>query len=105
MPGSDSEGSPSDWGMRIENSQDAAQLRWLVEHAEARAIRLAAARLSTRRRPRPQQVIAALGLERRARPREQQASLQRAQAHALGREHGWYPEGGESLRPSPPAGR
>ncbi len=77
------------FGVRLDSARDAAQLRWLMAHASARDIRLAAARLCTRRAPSPQQVIAALGLERRGRRRNEPVPLALAQARARMRQQGW----------------
>ncbi len=77
------------FGVRIDSARDAAQLRWLIAHASARDIRLAAAGLCARRAPSPQQVIAALGLERRGRRRSEPVPLALAQALARKRQQGW----------------
>jgi hypothetical protein len=77
------------FGVRIDSSRDAAQLRWLMARASERDIRLAAAGLCARRAPSPQQVIAELGLERRARRRNEAVPLALAQARARKRQQGW----------------
>ncbi len=87
-----------EFGVRVQNARDVAQLRWLIERADATLIRLTAAHMSTRRAPRPHQVIAELGLERRTRPRDEPATLQRLRAHDRRRELGWYPPRGASAR-------
>lgn len=77
------------FGVRIDSAHDAAQLRWLIEHASERDIRLTAARLRARRAPDPQQVIDALGLERRGHSRSEPVPLKLAQARARKRQQGW----------------
>ncbi len=80
------------FGIRVQSAQDVAQLRWLLARADPRLIRLTAARIATRLAPRPQQVIAELGLERRSRPRGEAGPVPRHRpaAHARGRQQGWY---------------
>lgn len=80
------------FGIRVQSAQDVAQLRWLLAHADARLVRLTAAGMATRLAPRPQQVIAELGLERRSRPRGDALPARRPSPqslHAHAREQGW----------------
>ncbi len=81
------------FGVRVQSARDVSQLRWLLAHADALVVRMTAARMTTRLAPRPQQVIAELGLERRRRPREGLAPAPvhaRMGANARQRERGWY---------------
>ena len=90
MSGDSSQGPLSGLGVRIQNAQDADQLRWLLSCASEQAIRLAARHLGARQAPRPHEVIAALGLERRHSRREQApVPLERVRAHARARTQGW----------------
>ena len=81
------------FGIRVQSARDVAQLRWLLARADARLIRLTAASITTRLAPRPQQVIAELGLERRSRPRGDAVQAPRRASprglHAHAREQGW----------------
>ncbi len=90
MSGESSQGPLSGLGVRIQNAQDAQQLRWLLSRAGEQAIRLAAQRLGARQAPRPHEVIAELGLERRhARRKDAVVPLERVRAHARARTQGW----------------
>ncbi len=79
-------------GLRITSSRDLDQARWLLRRVGADAVRKATLDLASRRMPRPQKVIAHLGLERRATPRPDLPHAAAAQAHARNRQLGWYGE-------------
>ena len=56
-------------GLRITSSRDMDAARWLVARAGADVVETATQALASRRAPRPQKVIAHLGLDRRGFPR------------------------------------
>ncbi len=74
-------------GLRITSSRDLEQARWLVRQAGAEAVSACAHELASRRMPRPQKVIAQLGLERRAVPRPDLPATTRA--YARNQQLGW----------------
>ena len=79
-------------GLRITSSRDMDAARWLVAAAGADVVGNAAHALASRRAPRPQKVIAHLGLDRRIIPRPDLPPATAAQVHALNRRRGWMGE-------------
>ena len=77
-------------GLRITSSRDMDAARWLVAAAGADVVGNAAHALASRRAPRPQKVIAHLGLDRRSFPRPDLPPATAAQIHALNRRRGRF---------------
>ena len=83
-------------GLRITSSRDLEQARWLVRQAGADGVSAATHELASRRMPRPQKVVANLGLERRAVPRPDLPLA--ARAHARNQQRGWMGNTSELTR-------
>ena len=79
-------------GLRITNSADLEQARWLVQTAGTEAVRNATHDLTGRHRPRAMKVIAYLGLERRKIPRPDMPAANAIAAHQRHRLKGWGPK-------------
>ena len=77
-------------GLRITSSRDMDAARWLVAAAGADAVGHAAYALASRRAPRPQKVIAYLGLDRRRLPRPDLPQGNAARIHARNRLRGRF---------------
>ena len=81
-------------GLRITSSRDLDQARWLVRQVGSDAVRQATQELTSRHPPRPQKVIARLGLERRKVPRPDLPYAAAAQAHTRHRQTGRFEPAG-----------
>ncbi len=81
-------------GLRITSSRDLDQARWLVRQVGSEAVRQATQELASRHQPRPQKVIARLGLERRKVPRPDLPHAAAAQAHTRHRQTGRFEPAG-----------
>ena len=79
-------------GLHITSSRDLDQARWLVRQVGADAVRKATHELASRHMPRPQKVIAHLGLERRTTPRLDLLPTAAVQAHTRNRQRGRFIE-------------